>query len=162
MRGLTYLSLDAPSAPTAFGWRTTSYITSYNLSHELEVVLGPHITNATNAFWCNGNVSKVTISNGALMNPEGSYKNMFGMCKSLKEIYVESTTAAPAIADNTFRYYSGANNNRSTGYFIDASLKKLYVPTGAESFYNEENGGFWYSVVQQQLEYTLTTYTPAP
>ena len=159
LRKLEHLYYNAPSSATAsFAWQTTANVTTgYTPTVELTVEMGPDVTSTISTFWCNAGVAKVIMHEGCKLG-----NNTFGCCRYLKEIKVLSSTTAPTITANSFRVYTGTNASRSTGYLVDADDKKLYVPTGSESLYNEENGGFWYSSVQTGLGYTLTPYTPAP
>ncbi|MBQ7640698.1 MAG: leucine-rich repeat domain-containing protein [Bacteroidales bacterium] len=151
---LRYLYLDASSCGIAFSWQTSSYVTPYEHTGNLTVVLGPHSSSTSLTFWTNANVDKVIIEDGA----SGLAGNVFGCCRYLREIECRSQTVAPSILATTFRYYdvNGNNASRSTGYNIPASQKKLRVPAGSETLYNT---GIWKTVVQDQLGYQLTPVT---
>lgn len=151
---LRHLYLDAASCGIAFSWQTSSYVTPYDHTGNLTVVLGPHSASTSLTFWTNANVDKVVIEDGAT----GLSGNVFGCCRYLREIECHSTTAAPSIVATTFRYYDSSGNyaSRSTGYNIPASQKKLRVPSGSEALYNT---GTWKTVVQDQLGYVLTPVT---
>lgn len=151
LHALKYLYFDVPTAGIAFSWQTSSYVTSYDHKENLTVVLGPNVKSMSLTFWTNANVDKVIFEDGAT----GLTGNVFGCCRWLREIECHATTTAPSILNTTFRYYDSAGNyaSRTTGYYVSNDLKKLIVPAGSESIYNKS---YWKSVVQDQLNYTLT------
>ena len=152
LHGLQYLYLDSPGASHAFAWQTTAYVTTgYSHLTDLTVVMGPNVSVTDACFWCNANVSRVVLEDGAT----GLDANTFGICRYLKEIESLATEAAPTIVTTTFRYYSGTNAARSTGNLV--SDKKLIVPSGKEGLYAS---GVWKTTVQDNLGYVLQTVTP--
>ena len=155
LTALEYVYYDVPNCTkNAFGWQTGNWVTPYTHHNDLTAVIGPHVTATNMIFWTNANLSKVIIEDGAT----GFGNNTFACCRYLKEIECRATTALPTITTTTFRYYTGSNASRSTGYNVDAAEKKLLVPAASATLYDETNGGLWYTTVQQNLGYTLTTY----
>ena len=150
LHALKYLYFDVPTAGIAFPWQTSSYATPYDHKENLTVVLGPNVRSLSLTFWTNANVDRVILEDGAT----GLGSNVFGCCRYLREIECHATTAAPSILSTTFRYYTGTNASRTTGCNVPDKQRKLIVPSGSESLYNNDEN--WKKVVQDQLGYTLT------
>ena len=151
MGALTYLYLDSPSIGKGFAWRSTNnYSTSLSHTADLVVELGPNAAGGGSAFWCNANVSKVIFHKDVTTAPV-----TFSLCRHIATIECRGMVP-PTITTGTFATYGKTGNK--VGDLVDATMRKLIVPVGAEDNYNDA-GSPWKTHVQDDLGYNLVTAT---